>query len=134
MPDDFQAMGTILRLDDGVAVFAPAGTRYELRLQTTAATLPVGKPIKAGIRVAARKVLTVCGGGNFITPIQGPPRILQGWIVQLEERTMVLNCGVPIVVALPLDQGAYDLTHGALAVGQRANVAAQAGATLVMGS
>jgi len=128
---DFPARGKILSVLDGVVVFAPANTNYELHLKAEGdvSTLHTGVMIEALIRVSARKIWTVPSGGNFVAPIFGPPRTLQGRIRYLAEEEMVLHCGVPIIVALPLNSSVYDLTNGPLAVNHLSNVAALPGGT-----
>jgi hypothetical protein len=128
---DFPARGKILSIQDRQVVFAPVNTRYQIHLpaETDLTGAQAGVMIEALIRVSAMKIWTVASGGNFVAPIFGPPRTLQGRIRYLDAERMVLQCGVPIVVALPLDQSVYDLTNGPLALNQMANVAALPGAT-----
>jgi hypothetical protein len=72
---------------------------------------------------------TVASGGNFVTPIHGPTRIVQGWIKYLDNQLMVVQAGVPVVVQLPTDDSAYDLNNGALTVGSLVNATLMPGAT-----
>src|ERR1700730_17959719 len=127
---DFPSRGKILSVQDGIVVFAPANTNYQMHLKAEhdISTAPKGV-IEGLIRVSARKSWTVASGGNFISRIFGPPRTLQGRIRYLDEEQMVLHCGVPIIVALPLDQSVYDLTTAPLAVNHLSNVAALPGAS-----
>jgi len=128
---DFPARGKILSVQDGLVVFSPANTNYEMHLLAEGNVPPdfTTGVIEALIHVSARKIWTVRSGGNFVAPIFGPPRTLQGRIRYLDEERMVLHCGVPIIVALPLDQSVYDLTNGPLTVNRLANVAALPEAT-----
>ncbi len=130
MQRQYPAQGKIVASEGALVVFAPANTKYQLHLAFAgdAAVLPAGNTT-AAIRVQARKVLGVSGGGNFVVPIYGPPRILQGRIMQLDQRQMVLQCGLPIVVDLPQEAEGMDLTHGPLEVGGRVNVVAMPGAS-----
>ena len=75
---DFPARGKVIRVvDDNAVIFAPSNTTYELKLVTASKyDGPVGSLIDAIIRGNARKCWTVASGGNFITPIHGPPRIV----------------------------------------------------------
>ena len=77
----------------------------------------------------ARKIYTVPSGGLFVTPIFGPPRIIQGRIRALDQKSMVLHAGGNITVDFPEDDAAFDLVNGGLAVGKMANVVAFPGAT-----
>jgi hypothetical protein len=114
-----------------VVIFAPAGTNYEMRLLTSAppSSVPVGQIIECFIRASAKKLWTVPSGGNFIAPIFGQPRTLQGRVRYLDERQMVLHCGTSIIVALPAEDCAFDLTCGPLTVLGLANAVAMPGAT-----
>jgi hypothetical protein len=70
----------------------------------------------------------VPSGGNFIAPIFGPPRTIQGRVKSLSEREMVVHAGVPIVVELPAEEQGYDLASGPIAAGVMVNVVALPGA------
>lgn len=126
---DFAATGTAIANTDGTVVFSPAGTNYRLHLLGKAGP-PTGERISAVIQAAARKVLTVPSGGNFIVPIEGPPKIVQGRVVFLEQTRMVVRAGAPVIVDLPADDGAYDLACGPIAVGALVNVTLLPGAKL----
>src|SRR6266581_3566179 len=108
--------------DGRLIVFQPQGTNYELHLLSEE---PFGgelnKPIELSIRVQARKVYTVPSGGNFIQPIFGPPRIIQGRVKYLDEKEMVVQAGAPIIVQLPAQEDAYDLASGDLSVASLMN-------------
>ena len=67
--DDSGRLGENTAVKDGLAVFNPAGTSYELYLAVPNYTGPLNSPVKCLIRVTARKVYTVPSGGNFIAPI-----------------------------------------------------------------
>jgi hypothetical protein len=133
MQGQYSARGKIVRIEGATVVFAPADTKYQLHLALNgdASKLPAGDA-EAVIHVAARKVLGVSGGGNFVAPIFGSPRMLQGRILQLDAKQMVLQCGLPIVVDLPAEAHAVDLTYGPLEVGGRCNVVAQPGASFTL--
>ena len=130
-PSDFPAVGMILSADDASVTFKPKNTSYELKLLTSSRyDGPNGKRVEGVIRVQARKVYTVPSGGNFIVPIYGPPRIVQGRIRYLDDRAMVVQAGLPVVVELPAAEDAYDLVNGPLAVGALVNVPGLPGATI----
>jgi hypothetical protein len=128
---DFHARGKILSITGNVVVFAPLNTNYELRLDAAGSLegAQTGVVIDAIISATPRKIWTVSSGGNFIAPIFGPPRIIQGRVRYLEETFMIVQAGVPIVVSLPKDEKIYDLTHGAVTLAGLVNVAAQRGAS-----
>lgn len=123
------ARGRLVALKDGVLVFAPSGTNYQLRLMVGAEfSAAVGALVEGVVRVAARKVWTVSSGGNFIAPIFGPPRTLQGKVRALGERTLLVQAGLPVAVDLPEDPTAYELAHGPIRAGAMVNVMALPGA------
>lgn len=122
------ATGKVLRVLNGMVVFNPAGTNYELHLATPKYDGPLTRPVKCIIRVAARKVYTVPSGGNFITPLFGPPRMVQGRVKAADDRSLVVHAACPIHVTLPPDEDAIDLDEGPIAVGRMVNVVCEPGA------
>jgi hypothetical protein len=126
---DFPAAGAILRrgANDASVVFQPRNTTYELELAGKYEGA-IGQRVEGFVRLAARKIYTVPSGGNFISPIFGPPRIVQGRVRHLDEKEMVVQAGAPIIVELPADEDAYDLVRGDLTVGSLVNVVALPGA------
>ena len=122
------ATGRVIRTLDGMLVFNPAGTNYELHLAAPNFDGPLNRPLKCIIRVKARKVYTVPSGGNFITPLFGPPRMVQGRVRSGDERSLVVQAGCPIHVQLPLETAAIDLDKGPIAVGGIVNVVCEPGA------
>lgn len=128
-PTDYPATGKVIAVEPDAMIFAPLNTSYELRLLTVGRyDGPVNERMEGIIRVSARKLYTVPSGGNFISPIFGPPRTIQGRILQLDEKTMVVRAGANIVVELPAADSAYDLGNGPLTVGALVNVVALPGA------
>jgi hypothetical protein len=130
-PTDFPTSGKVTAVkDDGrTVVFAPHGTSYELHLKTAAAyTGPVNAPVRAILRLAARKVYTVPSGGNFVTPIMGPPKIVQGRVRYADEKQLVIKASANFVVDLPAADTAIDLMNGAIALNTMVNVVALPGA------
>ena len=122
------ARGKVIAATDGVVHFAPSGTNYELHLAAPNYAGPVGQPVAGLVRVAARKIWTVPSGGNFISPIFGQPRTIQGRVRAVEERSIVVQAGVPIVIELPTEEPGYDLANGPIALGVMVNVMAMPGA------
>ena len=130
---DFPAKGKVIEVRDGVVVFQPTGTTYELHLETTAPyTGPKNQQIEAYIKVKARKVYTVPSGGNFITPIQGQTRIIQGRVRYVDNTTLVIHAAVPVIVDLPVDDRQIELSEGQITVGRIANVVVFPGATMAL--
>jgi hypothetical protein len=131
-PNDFPARGKITAIRDGLAVFNPANTNYELHLKVTAGfSAPLNTPIDALIRVTARKVWTVPSGGNFIQPIVGTPRIIQGRLRHATDTELVVHAGTTFVVALHPTETAIELPEGPMSLLKNlVNVTALPGATL----
>jgi hypothetical protein len=114
-PLDYPARGRILRVENGQAIFNPSGTSYELHLDAAPGVRlpePTANTVAVHIRATARKVWTMPSGGNFVTPIFGPPKVIQGRVRYLEERLAVVHGGVPIIVALPENPVDFDLERG----------------------
>ena len=131
-PTDFPTAGKVIAVkDDGrTVVFAPRGTVYKHYLKTAAPYAgPIDAPIEALIRLTARKVYTVPSGGNFVVPIMGPPRIVQGRVRYADDRQIVLKAGGNFIIALPTADSAIDLAHGPIALNTMVNVVALPGAT-----
>lgn len=122
------ARGRVIAAKDGVVHFAPSGTNYELHLAAPNYAGPVGQLVAGVIRVAARKVWTVPSGGNFISPIFGQPRTIQGRVRAIDERSIAVQAGVPMVIELPTEEPGYDLANGPIALGVMVNVMALPGA------
>ena len=116
-PLDFPARGKILRIENNLVVFSPAGTSYELHCVSAAGDLPTpsAPTVSCHIRATARKIWTMASGGNFVTPIFGTPRIVQGRVRYLEDGLAVIQAGCPVIVTLPADGAAFDLLNGPLA-------------------
>jgi hypothetical protein len=128
---DFPARGKILRVAGNAVIFAPSNTTYELKLLTAVPyTGSIGTLVDVRVQLRARKLWTVASGGNFVTPIQGPTRIVQGRIKYLDSAVMVVQAGLPVMVQLPASDNQYDLNNGALAVGQLVNATILPGAAI----
>ena len=129
---DFPARGRVREvMANGLIVFLPLNTNYQLYLTPNGGNYsgPLDERIEGLIHVVAKKIWTVPSGGNFIAPIFGPPKTIQGRIRYLDKQVMVVQAGCPIVVELPSDETVYDLVTGPLAVGAIANVLALPGAS-----
>jgi hypothetical protein len=129
-PSDFPTRGKVTAVQDGQLTFVPRDTTYELFLKTAKPyTGPVNAPVDALIRLSARKVYTVPSGGNFITPIFGPPKIVQGRVRYLDDRYVVVQAGAKVIVELPGGDSAIDLEDGYITLNKMVNVVAFPGAT-----
>ena len=127
----FPAVGRVLEIRDDILVFNPLNTNYELHLRhgNRRWSGPVKQRTQILIRAKGRKIWTVPSGGNFLTPIFGPPRIAQGRIKHLDEKLMVVQAATPIIIELPADDAAYSLATGVLSPGTLINATLLPGAT-----
>lgn len=132
MKSSFPAKGKIASIKDGLVVFHPTGTNYELHLKTSdgQTIAESDRPVEITIRVRARKVWTVPSGGNFIAPIFGPPKTIQGRVKWLDDQTLVVQAGTNFVVEMPGSSEALDLANGPIGVGTMVNVTAMPGAAM----
>jgi hypothetical protein len=129
---EFASPGKVIAVNDEgrTVVFAPRGTSYELHLKcVTPYAGPVNLPVQALIKLAARKVYTVPSGGNFVTPIMGPPRIVQGRVRAASDKQLIIRAGANFIVDLPADDAAIDLGNGPIAINTMVNVVVMPGAT-----
>jgi hypothetical protein len=127
--------GRITEVRGDAVVFQPTGTVYELLLQLSDASKydgPIDTPISGVVRLSARKVYSVHSGGNFIEPIFGRPRIVQGRVRHIAEtgRNLIVQAGIAISVDLPEASSAIDLPSGAIRVGHLVNVTVLPGASI----
>src|SRR5215210_3347607 len=106
----YAARGKVKAFRDGTLVFAPSNTTYELYLAAPHYAGPLDVLVEGVIRGTARKAWTVPSGGNFLAPIFGPPRTVQGRVIGvIDERTVVLKAGAPVVIELPESDRAIEL-------------------------
>jgi hypothetical protein len=119
---DFPARGHVLEAADQHLVFAPNGFRYQLHLQTKGHYAgPLNVPVNGLVRGIARQLWTIPAGGNFIAPIFGSPRTVQGRLKYLSDSEIVVQAGLSIILQLPQSDMAIDLTNGQLAIGVMIN-------------
>ena len=122
------AKGKVTRVRDGGVVFNPTNSNYELYLTSEPYQGPVNVNVEVVIRVTARKIYTVPSGGNFIAPILGTPRTIQGMVRDLDEHSMIVQAGTPVLVEFPADDSAFELASGPITIGSMVNVVANPGA------
>ena len=92
---DFNARGKITeKRGTSTVVFKPSGTNYELHLEGPGYEGPMNVPVELVITVQARKLWTIPSGGNFIEPIFGKPRTIQGRVKAIEGQTLVVQAGI----------------------------------------
>lgn len=125
----FAAQGKVKGVNGDLVVFAPSNTNYELHLVSPGYAGPLNALVRGVVRVVARKAYTVPSGGNFISPIYGSPRTIQGRVRLVDGNIVVVQAGLPIHVTLPGDVSAVELANGPIAAGSLINVVALPGAT-----
>jgi hypothetical protein len=78
-------------------IFSVPNTSYELHLLPTSEikTQP-GKRLLGTIRAQARRIDIVQTGGQYIEPVMGRPRRVQGTIIAIAGDAVVVDAGVPI--------------------------------------
>jgi len=119
---DFPSRGHVIEVADQHVVFAPNGFRCRLQLQTRSRYAgPLNVPVNAIVHGVARQLWTIAAGGNFIAPIFGSPRTVQGRVKFISDSEVVVQAGLPIVLQLPQSDMAIDLTNGQMAVGVMIN-------------
>ena len=130
---DHPAKGKVIEHKAGEVVFKPSGTTYEHHLAYAINDgdykLPVNKPVRGVVHVKARKLYSVPSGGNFVAPIMGEPRIVQGRVVASEARQLLVHAGGSLLVDLPRTEDAIDLHSGAIEIGSMVNVVCLPGAS-----
>jgi hypothetical protein len=136
LPASALGRGRIAERRGGLVVFKPRGTNYELHLENDGFAGETDKPVSAVIHVDARKVYTVPSGGNFVAPIMGTPRIVQGRVLDIvpessgRPASLIIKAGAVVVARLPEESHAVDLGNGSIEIGSLVNVVALPGATL----
>lgn len=123
--------GKVIAVKDGLVLFRPRNTNYELHLRTEGQYAGVlNAPVDARIRATGRKVWTVPSGGNFVVPIMGSPRIVQGRVKSIGEREIIVHAGGNFIIALPSADSAIDLPNGPISVNTMVNVTIMPGASI----
>ncbi len=114
------ARGVLESLNDDELVLAVSGTNYRLHLVPTVTvgeiTTPVGKRIKGVIQANALRIHPAKGGGQFIEPVWGAPRIVAGKVLSIDEADgrLLVDAGVPMWVKAPSGQDFSVIREGAL--------------------
>jgi hypothetical protein len=91
------------------------GSEYVLRLSAGGATsVAPGKRLSGTISGRAQKFHRAHAGGEFIEPVEGHPRIVQGRIREVDSNgnRVLLQAVVPMWVSLEAGQSARDFTAG----------------------
>ncbi|MCA9294983.1 MAG: hypothetical protein KC983_00670 [Phycisphaerales bacterium] len=114
------ARGILRSVSDDEIVLSIPGTDYRLHLTPSVPaaqiTAPVGRPIRGVIEAVALRIHTAEGGGRFIEPIYGAPRIVAGEVLYADEvnRRVLVDVSVPMWVSTQLGQDFSILREGEL--------------------
>ncbi|MFO0872842.1 MAG: hypothetical protein U0575_02570 [Phycisphaerales bacterium] len=108
---------TLLSSSEGRVELGIPGTDYRIALVPTASVAsPVGRKIRGRVEGRALRVHVTSGGGTFIEPLDGTPRIVQGMVIDVDRtrRRLLLDAGVPMWVTLDADRSTDGFPVGAL--------------------
>ena len=96
-------------------VLSVPGTEYVLDLVSGGATsVAVGKRVSGVVSGRAQKLHRAHAGGEFIEPVEGHPRIVQGRVRETDPtgNRLLLQAVIPMWVALAADQSARSFMPG----------------------
>jgi hypothetical protein len=118
-------------LDDQRIALRVSGTSYRIHLRLpegARVTTPVGKRISGTIEADALRIHPSRGGGQFIEPVVGEPRIIAGRVMAVDEarRRLLVQAAVPMWLTAKPGQD-----FGVLKVGGMVNCYVQSGARFV---
>jgi hypothetical protein len=106
--------------DDHVVVSVP-GTDYRLRLTPgegadRLSSSATGRRVRGSIHARALRMHTATGGGRFIEPVDGAPRIVAGRVTAVDEAgdRLLVDVAVPVWVTVHAGQAAADFAVGQL--------------------
>src|SRR5262245_49696677 len=114
------ARGILVSLSDERLVLAVPSTDYQIHLKPTMpaaqVATPVGKRIKGTIHAQALRMFKANGGGRFIEPIIGEPRIVAGCVLAVDasQRRVLVDVAVPMWMTMEKDQSADEFAEGDL--------------------
>ena len=100
--------------DDQVTVLVP-GTNYRSTFKYAgSAPLQVGQRVTAVVHAPALKIEVVSDGGNYVEPLFGRPRRMQGRVVEQHPKTseLLVQAGYPVRVKLPHGQTVAEFPVG----------------------
>ncbi len=110
--------GIMESLSDDVIVISLPHTSYRLKLVLTVAasaiSTSVGKRIKGTIHAKALRMFKASGGGLFIEPLEGAPRIVAGRVLQVDgpSRRVLVDVAAPMWMTLAPDNAPEEFAVG----------------------
>ncbi|MSR41577.1 MAG: hypothetical protein EXS10_06720 [Phycisphaerales bacterium] len=110
---------TLLRAADGRVVIRPLSTEYEISFElpkSVACPVEAGHRIEGSIHARAQKMHLAQAGGEFIEPLVGSPRIVQGKIRQIDvaANALLIEAIIPMWMTLAEGQSASSMALGTL--------------------
>lgn len=114
-PAPHRARGVLDAQSEGSIVMRIPGTDYQLRLGVyKPVAVEIGKRLVGTIRATARKIDSVGSGGEYIEPVYGEPRRIQGSVLAIDgaDQTIVVKACVPISVKVGAGQRADQFEAG----------------------
>ena len=86
--------------DSESVVLNPPGNRYELdfKHEGTIDASMIGSRILGTAHAKALKVHQAAGGGAFIEPLEGEPRIVAGRVIKCDEGGVLVRSAIPLVI------------------------------------
>jgi hypothetical protein len=121
--------GTIDSITDDAVVVRIAHSKYQLHLAAPANghNLEAGQRVHGIVRGEALRMHPAQGGGKFIEPVWGPPRIVAGVVLEADEaaRTVTVDAVAIFKLTVPAEQ-----KWNVLAPGTLVNFYIKSGATL----
>jgi hypothetical protein len=105
----------LVSLDAGFGIFAVPGTGYRLTLQVPEGfDAPIGRRIRGRVRGRALRMHRTGAGGNFIEPLDGRPRIVQGTVLAIDPAAdeVLMDLVVPIRLEMFEGQSASEFATG----------------------
>ena len=112
---DETAVFRLEAVTDGIGIFTIPGTQYRLHLVVEEDVRDaVGRRIRGRIHGRALRMHQAPAGGNFIEPLDGRPRIVQGTVLAVDPGTseVVVDLVVPIRLGIAADQATGSFTTG----------------------
>ena len=103
--------------DDKIIISLPH-TDYRLHLVPTipaaAITTPIGKRLKGTIHAKALRMFKAAGGGQFIEPLEGAPRIVAGRVLHVDTagRRILVDVAAPMWMTLADDNDPAEFAPG----------------------
>lgn len=116
---DALTIGRLVGKDDDTITLEIPGTSYKIKLacESSQVTTEIGKLISGTIHAKSLRMHGMAGGGRFIEPVWGQPRIVAGTIraVDQDAGRVLVNVAVPMWVTCPEGQDFGILEPGSMA-------------------